>query len=163
MAVVSLRRANGKGVKVDGIGHQCHCSLAHPRVAELESAIDTFSKLGLQQHITELDISLNARLMENKVTRSTPALLQRQAMRYQELFAVFLRKQAHISAVLFWGVSDADSWLRYWPMRRYEAPLLFDSQLQAKPAFFAVLAAGRGAHACGGSLETFNNSRTRPC
>ena len=158
-----LADLKSRGVKVDGIGHQCHCGLMYPRVDALERAIDAFAELGLQQHITELDISLNARLMENKVPRSTPALLQTQAKRYGEFFAMFLRKRAHVSAVLMWGVGDASSWLRYWPMRRHEAPLLFDDQMQAKPAFFAVLAAAQGADACNGSLGVSPNSRTKTC
>lgn len=158
-----LAELKSRGVKVDGIGHQCHCSLAHPRVDDLERAIDAYATLGLVQHVTELDIALNARLTENKVQTSTPALLQKQAQRYEELFALFLRKQQFIRAVLVWGVSDADSWLRYWPMRRHEAPLLFDDKLQAKPAFFAVLAAAREAGICGGSLGVSRNSRIQPC
>ncbi len=152
-----------KGVKVDGVGHQCHSSLMHPRVNDLEKAIDAYASLGLQQHITELDIALNARLQENKVQRVTPALLKKQAERYRAFFAMFVRKKAQISAVLFWGVSDADSWLRSWPMRRVEAPLLFDENMQAKPAYFAVLAAADKAPACSGSLDAFNHSRTRLC
>lgn len=160
---VFLAELKSRGVKVDGIGHQCHCSLAHPRVDDLERAIDAFAALGLVQHVTELDIALNARLTENKVPNSTPALLQKQAQRYKEMFALFLRKRESIRAVLCWGVSDADSWLRYWPMRRHEAPLLFDDRMQAKPAFFAVLAAVREAGLCGGSLDVSSNSRTQPC
>ena len=158
-----LGELKSKGVKVDGVGHQCHCSLLHPLVGDLEKAIDAYAKLGLRQHITELDIALNARLTENKVQQATPALLQKQANRYRDFFAMFLRKREQVSAVLFWGVGDANSWLRYWPMRRFEAPLLFDAQMQAKPAFFAVVATVRGAPACGGSLDAFNHSRTRPC
>ncbi|MES2583016.1 MAG: endo-1,4-beta-xylanase [Pseudomonadota bacterium] len=162
--VKAITDLKSKGVKVDGIGHQAHCSLQHPLVSEFESAIDTYAKLGLVQHITELDISINEQLMENKVKEATPALLKRQADRYHALVSLFLRKREQVGAVLFWGVDDASSWLRYWPMPRFEAPLLFDAQMQAKPAFFAVLAAANGGHACGGSLGgSKNSSRNIPC
>ena len=161
--VKALSDLKSKGVKVDGIGHQSHCGLVHPLASEFENAIDAYAKLGVTQHVTELDISLNERLTENNVKGATSALLQRQAIRYHELLTLFLRKREHISAVLVWGVDDAHSWLRTWPMARFEAPLLFDEQLQAKPAFFAVLAAAKGAAACGGSVGAFPNSRITPC
>ena len=137
--------ARARGVKIDGIGHQAHCSAGHPSVREFARAIDAYAELGLTQHVTELDIALNEQLMDNKVLAATPALLQRQAQRYGELMTMFLRKRDKVSAVLVWGIGDAYTWLTEWPMKRFEAPLLFDTQLQAKPAFRAVIAAaGRG-------------------
>lgn len=158
-----LGALKARGVKVDGLGHQCHCSMAHPSAADLERAIDAYARLGLVQHITELDVALNARLQDNKIQQATPALLQAQARRYRELVTLFLRKRAQVSALLFWGIDDAHSWLRDWPVRRFEAPLLFDAQLKPKPAFHAVLAAAREAAVCGGSLDASTNSRTVPC
>ena len=132
-----------RGVTVDGIGHQAHCSMGHPRVSAFESAIDEYAKLGVTQHITELDIALNDKLADNRVFEATPRLLAAQAKRYAEFFDLFIRKRQHVSAVLTWGISDAQSWLRYWPSSRFEAPLLFDDDFRPKPAFHAVLATAR--------------------
>ncbi len=132
-----------RGVKIDGIGHQAHCSMLHPRVGALESAIDEYAKLKVTQHITELDIALNDNLADNRVFEATPKLLAAQAKRYAEFFDLFIRKRQHISAVLTWGISDAQSWLRQWPSPRFEAPLLFDDEFRPKPAFHAVLATAR--------------------
>lgn len=145
-AVSSLVQAlKARGVKIDGIGHQAHCSAGHPGVADFERAIDAYAALGVTQHVTELDIALNHGLMETTVTQATPALLERQALRYGALVSLFLRKREQVSALLFWGLSDADTWLTSWPVERFEAPLLFDTALRPKPAFHAVLEAARRA------------------
>jgi endo-1,4-beta-xylanase len=134
-----------RGVKVDGIGHQAHCSMGHPSVADFERAIDAYARLALTQHVTELDIALNDNIKDNRVTEATPELLARQAQRYRDLVSLFLRKREHVTALLVWGIGDAHTWLTSWPMRRFEAPLLFDAALRPKPAYCAVLAAARRA------------------
>lgn len=135
-----------RGVKLDGIGHQAHCSAGHPGVADFERAIDAYARLGVTQHVTELDIALNHNLMDNKVTAATPELLARQAQRYGELVSLFLRKRAQVTALLVWGISDSYTWLTSWPVKRFEAPLLFDTALRPKPAYHAVLEAARRAN-----------------
>jgi endo-1,4-beta-xylanase len=135
-----------RGVKIDGIGHQAHCSAGHPGVAEFEHAIDAYARLGVTQHVTELDIALNHNLMDDKVTAATPELLARQARRYGDLVSLFLKKRAQVTALLVWGIGDQYTWLTSWPVKRFEAPLLFDTQLRPKPAFNAVLEAARLAN-----------------
>ena len=57
---------------------------------------------------------------------------------YGALFTMFMR-YPRITRVTLWGVSDGDSWLNNFPVRgRTNHPLLFDRQLQPKPAFWAV-------------------------
>lgn len=127
------------GVKIDGVGHQLHSALGHPRADDLAAAIDLIAQTGVAQHVTELDIALNERLTANAVTAATPELLAAQAQRYRELMAVILARRDKVSAVLVWGVSDDQSWLRGWPTPRFEAPLLFDDHRRAKPAYFALM------------------------
>jgi endo-1,4-beta-xylanase len=134
-----------RGVKIDGIGHQAHCSAGHPSVADFERAIDAYAQLGVTQHVTELDIALNRSLMDNEVSAATPELLQRQAQRYDELVSLFLSKRAQVTALLVWGIGDAHTWLTSWPVERFEAPLLFDTALRPKPAYHAVMEAARRA------------------
>lgn len=135
-----------RGVKIDGIGHQAHCSAGHPGVADFERAIDAYARLGVTQHVTELDIALNHNLMDTTVTAATPELLARQARRYGELVSLFLRKRAQVTALLVWGIGDSYTWLTSWPVKRFEAPLLFDTALRPKPAYHAVLEAARRAN-----------------
>jgi endo-1,4-beta-xylanase len=56
------------------------------------------------------------------------------------LFAVFVKHCDVVSRVTFWGVTDADSWLNYWPIKgRTAYPLLFNRDCHPKPAFNAIL------------------------
>ena len=136
-----VKRLKAEGVKIDGIGHQAHYTVTHPPMAAFEQALIAFGKLGVTQHVTELDIALNADLMRDQVKAATPELLALQAERYADFFRLFIKHQSHVSAVLVWGLDDEHSWLRYWPTKRFEAPLLFDAARQPKPAFWAVLKA----------------------
>ncbi len=128
-----------RGVKIDGVGHQMHSALRWPHAKDVAAAIDTIALTGVAQHVTEMDIALNDKLTGTSVTAATPELLAAQAQRYRELMTVFVARRDKVSAVLVWGVSDADSWLTTWPTKRFEAPLLFDDRMQAKPAYFAVM------------------------
>ncbi|MGH7968831.1 MAG: endo-1,4-beta-xylanase, partial [Limisphaerales bacterium] len=58
---------------------------------------------------------------------------QKQAEVYAKLFDVFNRHAPALSRVTFWGISDRRSW------RRGQNPLLYDTQLQPKPALQAIL------------------------
>jgi endo-1,4-beta-xylanase len=145
-AIVALvKDLKAKGVKIDGVGHQSHCARAWPKAADVEAAIDAFAQLGVTQHITELDIALNQNLADTLVTAATPELLNAQAERYRELMTLYMKKRQQVTAVLVWGIGDAYTWLTSWPSKRFEAPLLFDAQLKAKPAYTAVMDVARTA------------------
>ena len=62
---------------------------------------------------------------------------QKQAEVYKKLFEIFNRHADVIDRVTFWGLSDTRSW------RRNQQPLLFDGELNAKPAFDAVVEASK--------------------
>jgi endo-1,4-beta-xylanase len=141
--IAMVKDLKAKGVKIDGIGHQSHCARAWPRVADVEAAIDAFAALGVTQHVTELDITLNQNVTDTLVTAATPELLNAQAERYRELMTLYMRKRQQVTAVLVWGIGDAYTWLTSWPTKRFEAPLLFDTQLKAKPAYAAVMDVAR--------------------
>jgi endo-1,4-beta-xylanase len=140
-----VTRLKAAGVKIDGLGHQAHCSMLHPSVASLEFAIEDYARLGVTQHVTELDIALNDDISANRVAYASPELLARQAQRYAEFFQVFIKHRKDITAVLVWGIDDANTWLKYWPTNRFEAPLLFDERRQPKPAFWSVLKVAKAA------------------
>lgn len=69
----------------------------------------------------------------------TAAEQEQLAKRYGDIFDVFLKHRPAITRVTFWGLRDADSW------RRRSSPLLFDDHYQRKPAYDAVIAAGKKA------------------
>ena len=63
-------------------------------------------------------------------------------VRYRELFALFARHRSELSRVTFWGVYDGNTWLNDWPVQgRTNHPMLWDRQLQPKPALRAVIGA----------------------
>ena len=63
----------------------------------------------------------------------TADALQKQAQVYGKLFEIFNRHAKSISRVTFWGISDTRSW------RAGQAALVFDGQLQPKPALQAII------------------------
>ncbi len=67
----------------------------------------------------------------------TPEQQRALAQRYGEIFDVFMKHRASITRVTFWGLRDSESW------RRRGSPLLFDDNFQRKPAYDAVIAAGK--------------------
>ncbi|WP_340022817.1 endo-1,4-beta-xylanase [Paenibacillus sp. FSL K6-1096] len=128
-----------KGVPIDGVGHQTHINLEYPPVESIIESMDKFHTLGLDNQITELDMSLYVYNDLSDVGPEVPAdILQRQAERYGELFTALRARKELLSGVMFWGIADDHTWLSTFPVARTEAPLLFDKQHQAKPAFRAV-------------------------
>jgi endo-1,4-beta-xylanase len=150
-SVVQLARdIKQSGGRIDGIGVQAHWGLDYPSLAQVEEGIAILARSGLKIALTEMDITV---LPEDKSGRNQnpypdglPAPLQEKlAKRYGDLFAIFRKYANAIDRVNFWGVDDGQSWLNDWPMKgRTDYPLLFDRQLQPKPAFFAVMKSGEG-------------------
>jgi endo-1,4-beta-xylanase len=134
--VVSDLRA--QGVPVDGVGHQMHISIASPSAEVIEETILMFAELGVEQHITELDMSIYANDMDS-YTVVPDEILVRQGKRYKAVFDAFKRQADHIQSVTFWGLADDHTWLKTFPVARINLPLLFDEQLQAKPAYWGVV------------------------
>ena len=61
------------------------------------------------------------------------------------LFGAGLTTASGLTMVGFWGTHDGRSWLNDYPVKgRTNHPLLFDRDLQPKPAFDAVIRAATG-------------------
>lgn len=139
-----------EGIKVDGIGMQCHSSLDFPKIEEFEKSILAFAALGVQVHITEMDISalpspkdkqgadVDSRVEYqenlNPYTNGLPAEVEKaHARRYNDFFDLFLKHQDKIFRVTMWGLNDKYSWKNNFPVpRRTDYPLLFDRNNQPK-------------------------------
>lgn len=129
-----------KGVPIDGVGHQTHINIYNPSVLNVIESMKKFKELGLDNQITELDMSVynwNDRTDFGAVVPDD--ILQKQAQRYKELFEALKSNAGLVSAVVFWGIADDHTWLSTFPVTRTEAPLLFDKQMHAKPAFWAIV------------------------
>jgi endo-1,4-beta-xylanase len=132
-----------RGVPVHGVGHQMHLSIFEPAVAEVDETLAVFARLGLENQITEMDMSLyqrHAYLLSDSLDR----LLPLQGQRYEALMKVFL-SHPELTSVTWWGISDAHSSRNAgWDWWRSDAPLLFDSQQHPKPGYWGVLKAAQG-------------------
>lgn len=142
---------------IDGIGLQCHLNIgpaqvkltnqsAFQTVENLEKEILAYAALGLDVHITELDISIYTRdyTSDDKSRWYTAADLNeeyqtRLAARYKEVFDMLRKHADKISNVTFWGISDDNTWLSEFPSGRPDHPLLFDKHLKPKKAFDAIM------------------------
>ncbi len=133
-----VRDLRAQGVPIDGVGHQMHINIENPSAAEIEETILMFAELDVEQHITELDVSIYTNDTDSYTT-VPEEILVRQGHRYKEVFDVFKRQAAHIQSVTFWGMADDHTWLKTFPIARVNLPLLFDEQLQAKPAYWGIV------------------------
>jgi endo-1,4-beta-xylanase len=145
------------GGKIDGVGIQGHWNLKTPSIEEIEKSILAYSALGLKVAFTELDISVlpspwdsnvadvnqkaEASVKMNPYPKALPDSIQvKLAERYAAIFKLFLKHKDKISRVTFWGVHDGQSWLNDWPIKgRTNYPLLFDSKLKPKKAYYSVM------------------------
>jgi endo-1,4-beta-xylanase len=154
-AIRLIKKLQSQGIKIDGVGLQGHYKMDWPSAAQLDSTIKDFAALGIKVMITELDIDvlpykdISAEItltMENQekydpYKDGLPDSAQKSlAQRYYDLFKVLVQNKNTIDRVTFWGVTDKESWLNYWPIPgRKNYPLLFDRDGKPKPAFFSVL------------------------
>ncbi|MFQ3547131.1 MAG: endo-1,4-beta-xylanase [Termitinemataceae bacterium] len=136
-----VRDLKRKGVPIDAVGLQMHVSINQPTIREIRETIDLFASLGVKVVITELDVSIYDSPSEQKKP-VTDTVLRQQAQRYKDLFDLFKEaaNKKQLDTVVIWGLTDDGSWLNSFPVPgRTNAPLLFDKQLKAKPAFWAIV------------------------
>ncbi|MDR2521970.1 MAG: endo-1,4-beta-xylanase [Spirochaetaceae bacterium] len=117
-------RAGGRPL-IDGIGMQGHYCLS-TKPADVAQSLERFACLGVEVSVSELDVQAG----ENFCL--TEAQAAEQACMFAALFKVFIACAGRIARVTFWGLDDEASW------RSASSPLLFDKNLIAKPAFYAV-------------------------
>jgi endo-1,4-beta-xylanase len=119
------------GMPVDGIGFQMHVKLdGSPTPPELAANMQRLADLGLQVHITEMDV----RTKDSSL--SDTEKLVKQAEVYRQALSVCLAA-SNCNVFITWGTTDRYSWIRevYGP----DNPLLFDDNGQPKPAYFAIM------------------------
>lgn len=142
-----LKGLIAKGIPVSGIGIQAHWSVNRPTREDLEQTIQLFASLGLKIQITELDISLYSGRRERVFQSSgdenhyKDSLNILQQAKYKMIFDVFRKYKKYINGVTFWNLSDRYTWLNHYPLngRWRNYPLLFDTLLQRKPAYWDVV------------------------
>jgi endo-1,4-beta-xylanase len=140
-----LKELKDTGVPVDGVGLQAHWSNeVTPEM--IQKAIDRFSSLGLEIHITELDVTTYTNYhgegAKNQVQETQPfteEIANIQAEKYKGFFEVLHRNADKITSVTFWGLDDGKTWLSGFPVRgRRDYPLLYDADLKPKKAYYSI-------------------------
>lgn len=124
-----IKRLQKSGIPIDGCGLQCHFTTGELDTLKLEKNIRRYAELGLNCIITELDIAL--------ANPYAADALETQAKEYGAITRVFLRND-NCPSMLVWGIADHYSW-------RQNQPLLFNSSLEPKPAYYNVHAQMRKA------------------
>ena len=120
------------GVPVDGVGMQMHTWLdGAPPAADLSANMQRLADLGLEIHITEMDVRLQ------NSTSDTVTKLEEQADLYRQVLSVCLSVTS-CKAFLTWGLTDRYSWIPGFTGKP-DAPLLFDKDGLPKPAYFAIV------------------------
>lgn len=141
-----LKSLKDKGVPIDGVGLQAHWSIYEPTEKELVTAIERYSSLGLKIQFTELDLSIYPWEKNKRTKRAdendayTAELEAQQVAKYKMVFNVFRKHKNVITNVTFWNISDRRTWLDAYPVPgRKNYPLLFDTQLKPKKAYWSVI------------------------
>lgn len=121
---VSLKE---KGIPIHGVGLQCHFSIGEVDGVKLNRTIKRFAEAGLMCIITELDMGIPS---------TSAANLEEQARLYRMITDIVLNND-NCPSMVIWGVKDNDSW------RTNSNPLLYDSGMGKKPAWYGVRSALR--------------------
>ena len=131
-------RLRNSGIPIHGVGLQAHMDAGNVSAKAIDANIARFKDAGFECHITELDLGIDD---------ASTANLQKQALDFYSLMHVAM-KHDNCKSLMIWGLSDDLTW------RTGRRPLLFDSNLSRKPAYWAVHAALREAAS---AEETGNN------
>ena len=128
-----VRDFRQRGVPIDGVGLQMHIANLHADVASIAANIQRFTALGVQVHITEMDVALPVDAEGNARAED----LQLQADIYRQI-ATACVSHPGCTAIQTWGFTDKYSWIGSHSKKTQGAALLFDRNYQAKPAYDAL-------------------------
>jgi endo-1,4-beta-xylanase len=132
-----VRDFRQRGVPIDGVGLQMHIPHLRTDVASISANIRRFAALGVQVHITEMDVALPVDANGN----ARPEDLQTQADIYGQIAGacVSLRRYyAGCTALQTWGFTDKYSWIGSHSKHTQGAALLFDREYRPKLAYAAL-------------------------
>jgi endo-1,4-beta-xylanase len=121
-----VRRLLDRGVPLHGVGLQMHTSVRDPPdPAMVARNMRRLAKLGLEIHITEMDVALAG------APGTEPAKLEAQAAIYHDVLAA-CTALARCTAFVMWGMTDRYTW------RYPDHPLILDTAYRPKPAVGAL-------------------------
>jgi endo-1,4-beta-xylanase len=125
-----VKDLQARSIPVDAVGLQFHFAVENPiDYGSVARNIKRFKDLGLEVHITELDLRIRMPVTEK-------ALLE-QADAYANLLRISLA--LGVDEFITWGVTDSHSWVPDF-YKGYGAALPFDEKYKPKPAVTAMRA-----------------------
>ena len=128
-----VRDFRSRGVPIDGVGMQMHVTVNGVNVKSIRENLERFTALGVQVHITEMDVALQVAASG----AASASDLERQAQVYEEITQACLAFKG-CTALEAWGVTDKYSWIGHHSAGKQGAALLLDRSYHAKPAYYAV-------------------------
>ncbi|MDP8245965.1 MAG: endo-1,4-beta-xylanase [Candidatus Hinthialibacter antarcticus] len=124
-----VKDAKQRGVPVDGVGFQMHVPFNYDfDEVEFLANLQRFADLGLEIHITELDVRIKEPV--------TPEKLQQQATLYGDILRACL-KQPACKVFVMWGFTDRSSWIPRF-FTGFNDALIFDREYKPKPAYHTL-------------------------
>ena len=123
-----------RGVPIDGVGLQMHISQLAFDPSAVAANIKRLTQVGMQVHITELDVSLPIGTGGQFQTDD----VQRQAEIYRGVARACLQNPG-CTAIQTWGFTDKYSWIGSHSHGARGGALPFDRNYQPKPAYEALL------------------------
>ena len=134
-SIIALAKELAADNLIDGIGMQSHLDVrtgsdAFPSAQHYEMGMKNFvalaKELNLDLQVTELDATLDKSCLNE-------AGFKTQAKYYSDIMDVIVKYKDYVSAVVFWGTTDDQSW------RVEGLPLLFNEDYTAKPCFDSII------------------------
>jgi endo-1,4-beta-xylanase len=131
-----VRDFRRRRVPIDGVNFQMHIANLQADVASISANIGRFTALGVQVHITEMDVALPVDAKGNP----PPEDLERQAGICREIAGACLSHPG-CTAIQTWGFTDRYSWIGSHSGKTQGAALPLDRDYRPKPGYQALRAA----------------------
>jgi len=127
-----LRELLQRGVPVHGVGLQMHIGIGQsPDPQDVRDNITRLAELGLQTHISEIDVRVPGEPTEES--------LRQQAILYRNMLSACL-SVPDCKGFVMWGFTDRHSWVpAFFP--GWGSALIFDESYRPKPAYAALKSA----------------------
>jgi len=138
-----------QGVPIDCMSFQAHLIVGQVP-GDMRQNLQRFANLGLTVWVTELDIRIPRPVSQQA--------LQQQAQDFARVYTNCLNL---CTGLTVWGLHDAQSWVDS-TFPEYDAPLMWDDNMQPKPAYYAALQALGGNNTPPSSPPPSSSSPSAP-
>jgi len=139
-----------RGIPIDGVGFQCHLGL-NSNLSSFALNLQRFADLGLEVHITELDVRIPYKGEDSADFVSCESLIQQAEI--IEQVAEIAMAQPSCKNLTLWGFTDKYSWLDNYTEGQAGNGLIFDREYQKKPSYRALMEGLKKGRAGGESNE----------